>query len=280
MNSGVTVRHLNQMKAQVSTVKQACPERGRRINDVLSHTSIAALRRHPQFTAAKAGDPIAAFAVVRELTRQERITRLASEHPGAIICPVLAIERTGINMLPLAFAKFAGSVGGLRVETEIVQINKTHHTDSDAMHRLLNRPEFDGIVIPGQAYIVVDDVITSGSTIQALRLFLESHGAKVVAFAALAGSFNIITGSSLEITLTEETLHGLETKFGIANFTQFLRQHHIAQAPAELTNCQARYLLSFRNLDSIRNRIAPQHSQVSIEKTRSTSHRQMMLAFA
>ena len=250
------------------------------LDHAIAHTTIAALRRHPSFAAAKAGNPIAAFAVVRDLARQERISRLASACPGAVICPVLAVERTGVNMLPLAFAKFAGSIGGLDVETEIVQTNKTHHTDSDAMHRLLHRPEFAGTVAAGRSYIVVDDVITSGSTIQALRLFLESHGGRVVAFSALAGSFNIISGSSLEIGLTEETLHALETKFGMPAFTQFLQQAGIAQAPEELTNCQARYLLSFRNLDSIRNRIAPQDHPFRIEETRSVACGQMTLALA
>jgi hypothetical protein len=139
------------------------------------------------------------------------------------------------------------------------------------MHRLLHRPEFAGTVAAGQSYIVVDDVITSGSTIQALRLFLESHGGRVVAFSALAGSFNIIGGSSLEIELSEETLNAIETKFGIPAFTRFLQQAGIAQAPEELTNCQARYLLAFRNLDSIRARIAPQDHQGRLEDARRAS---------
>ena len=260
------------MQAQVSTVQHD--------KSVLAHTSIAAMRRHPGFTAAKAGDPIAALSLVRDLTRQERITRLGHDHPNAIIVPVLALERTGVNMLPLSFAKFIGSLAGLHVETEIVQLNKTHHTDSDAMHRLLHRPQFSGIVIPGQDYIVVDDVITSGSTVQALRLFIESHGGRVVAFSALAGSFSIVTGSSLEIALTQETLHAIDTKFGLNAFAAFLRQAGVAQSPEDLTNCQARYLLSFGTLDAIRTRIAPQNHQIRFQTTRSASLAQLNFAFA
>ncbi len=272
MKNGVTVRQISEMKAQVSAVELD--------KSVHAHTSIAAMRRHRDFTSAKAGNTIAALNLVRDLSRQERITRLGEQHPGAMVVPVLGTERTGINMLPLAFAKFIGSLAGLQVETGIVQINKTHHTDSDAMHRLLNRPEFSGTVIAGQDYIVIDDVITSGSTVQALRLFIESHGGKVVAFSALAGSFSIITGSSLEIDLTKETINALDTKFGLNAFASFICQAGIAQTPEELTNSQARYLLSFGTLNSIRTRIAPQHHQFSFQTTRSTPQTQMTLAFA
>ena len=272
MKNGVTVRQISVMKAQVSAVELD--------KSVHAHTTIAALRRHRDFTSAKAGNTIAALNLVRDLTRQERITRLGVQHPGAIIVPVLGIERTGVNMLPLAFAKFIGSLAGLQVETGIIQTNKTHHTDSDAMHRLLHRPEFSGTVIPGQDYIVVDDVITSGSTVQALRLFLESHGGRVVAFSAMAGSFSIITGSSLEINLTKETINALDTKFGLNAFASFIRQAGIAQTPEELTNSQARYLLSFGKLDTIRARLSPQHHQFRFQTTRSSPQNQMTMAFA
>ncbi len=280
MKSAVTSGQISQLKAQVSAVEQVFPEQSRMNSSVLAHTTIAAMRHHPSFTSAKAGDPIAALSLIRDLARQERITRLAAQHPTAIVVPVLAVERTGVNMLPLAFAKFMGSVGRLRVETGILQINKTHHTDSTAMHRLLHRPEFSGNVMPGQAYIIVDDVITSGSTVQALRLFIESHGGKVAAFSALAGSFSFITGSSLEINLTQETIHAIDTKFGITAFAALLRQTGIAQTPEELTNCQARYLLSFGSLDAIRNRITPQHSQFRFQDSGPQTVGQLTLAFA
>lgn len=272
MKSAVTSGQVSELKAQVSAVEQ--------VTSVLAHTTIAAMRRHPSFTAAKAGDPLAALSLVRDLARQERITRLAVQHPSALIIPVLAVERTGVNMLPLAFAKFIGSIGHLRVETGILQVNKTHHTDSSAMHRLLHRPEFSGNVIPGQGYIIVDDVITSGSTVQALRLFIESHGGKVLAFSALAGSFSFITGSSLEINLTQETIHAIEAKFGLNAFTALLRQTGIAARPADLTNSQARYLLAFGSLDAIRNRIAPQHRQFRFQTPRQDPVGQLTLAFA
>ena len=264
MHTATKPKGVRSMKRSVTVgiqIRKAQVPSGKLAQSALAHTTIAALRRHSRFTQAKAGSPVAAFEVVRDLCHPERITRLAAEFPGAVVVPVLALERTGVNMLPLAFAKFMGALGRFPVETEILQINKTHHTDSDAMHRLLCRPEFTGPVVAGQSYIVVDDVITSGSTVQALRLFIEAHGGRVVAFSALAGSFSIITGSSLDIAITGDTLHAIEAKFGLSAFSAFLRQARIAQAPEELTNSQARYLLSFRSLDSIRARLAPQHDR-------------------
>src|SRR3990172_594237 len=100
---------------------------------VLAHTTIAALRRHPEFKAGKAGNAAAALAVVRDLVKQDRIQALSQACPEAVICPVLATEQAGVNMLPLAFAKYSASLGGLGVETGILQVNRTCHTGAKAI---------------------------------------------------------------------------------------------------------------------------------------------------
>ena len=246
----------------------------------ITHTTIAAMRRHPNFAAAKAGDGAAAVALVRDLTDARKVRALAAAHPGAILVPVLAVERTGVNAIPLAYVKYAAHITGLAVEMGILQTNRTHHTDAGAIHRLLARPEFDGAPRPGARYIVADDVITTGSTVQALRLFLERWGGEVVAFTALAGSFSPLSGSSLQVTITEDTRHAIEAKFGFAAFARLLRELAVADAPAELTNSQARYLLAFGSLDAIRNRLASPAGRYHLEGHRQGPQAQLTLALA
>lgn len=248
----------------------------------MSHTTISALRRHPGFADAKAGDPAAALDVIRSLARPDRARAILDASPRtSIVAPVLAIERTGVNMLPLAYAKWLASLDGLTVATGILQNSRTHHTDAGAVHRLLNRPGFTGPVIPGRAYIVLDDVITSGSTVQALRLYIQDHGGHVAAITCLAGSYSTITGSSLQIAPTEKTLHALNTKFHAAALDSLLRETGIADRIQDLTNCQARYLLSFRSLDSLRARLPSRDRGCSFQAPRHPLEAsQMTFAFA
>lgn len=251
----------------------------------ISHTSISALRHHPAFTDAKAGNHSAALDVVQTLAHPDRARSLLDTCPGAVlVAPVLAIERTGVNMLPLAYAKWLASLQTpprASWTPSIIQSNVTHHTDADAIHRLLYRPEFSGPVEPGRPYIVLDDVITSGSTVQALRLYIERHGGHVIAFTCLAASYSTITGSSLQITPTENTLHALQIKFDSAALETLLRETGVADYLSELTNCQARYLLSFRSLDTLRDRLLTRHHSHSLQATRHPlTTPQMTFAFA
>ncbi|OGV68091.1 MAG: hypothetical protein A2283_18815 [Lentisphaerae bacterium RIFOXYA12_FULL_48_11] len=223
---------------------------------VYHFTSISALRRHPEFEAAKSGCISAARHVVRAFVRTFVQEEDIQSSKNIALCPVTAVEKTGVNLLPLVLAQYIGKVAKYRVETEIVQVNSTHHTDANAVHRLLNRPVFEGPVTEGMSYLLVDDVITTGSTLQGLRLHLERHGARVEGFCVLAGSFNMIMGSSLVINQTCATRTELRAKFGKQTLDEFLQDFGIAESSGDLTNSQARYLLSFKSLDSLRDRIS------------------------
>jgi hypothetical protein len=118
---------------------------------VYHFTSISALRRHPKFDAAKGGDIAAAREVIRTFVQAKHI-----HLSDVVLVPAIAVEASGINMLPLILAQHIGKVAKLRVETEVVQVNRTHHTDGSAIHRLLSRPTFEGDVTPGMSYIVIE----------------------------------------------------------------------------------------------------------------------------
>jgi hypothetical protein len=74
----------------------------------------------------------------------------------------------------------------------------------------------------------------------------------------------MIMGSSLVVDQTEETRAALHDKFGIQTLDTYLRDSWIVGSSAELTNSQARYLLSFKDLASLDNRIAAyRHPELS-----------------
>ncbi len=65
------------------------------------------------------------------------------------------------------------------VETEIVQASRVFHTGAKAMERLLLRPQFDGPVTPGTAYVLVDDVTCLGGTLAELADYIQAAGGQV-----------------------------------------------------------------------------------------------------
>ena len=64
------------------------------------------------------------------------------------------------------------------------------HTVAGAQTRILGQPMFSGTIQPGSRVLIVDDVVTYGSTLANLRGWLEQQGATVVGATTLAGGFS------------------------------------------------------------------------------------------
>jgi hypothetical protein len=95
-----------------------------------------------------------------------------------------------------------------RAPKDIFQSNKPSRTNTGAPHRMLNRSTFDGLVTPGQDYLLVDDNVTLGGTLSDLRSYIESKGGHVIGATTLTG----IRGGEI-LAPTKETLDALRTKF-------------------------------------------------------------------
>ncbi|MCX6908390.1 MAG: phosphoribosyltransferase [Verrucomicrobia bacterium] len=221
---------------------------------VTIHTSVTSLKNHPDYKQAKAGDTQAAERVVESKANQERLRDLGRKYPDAILVYAHADEAAGPNKIPLELALLARKLTGLPMEHGIIQTNRTRHTGAPAIYRLLTPPKFSGPVEQGRTYILFDDVVTSGSTFATLKNYIESHGGKVVATSAMASTSDGQTGYGGDLALKPETLAALRKHFTPDNLDATLREYDIAPNHKALTNSQARYILSFRGLDSFRAR--------------------------
>jgi len=206
---------------------------------------------HPGHEAAKAGDVDAAIRLVNDLVKPERMNEIGRLYPGAKLVAVHAEEATGKNAIPQVYAEALGKHTGLKVVTGIIQTNLTGHTKKNAMERMLSRATFDGPVIHGQDYIIVDDLLTQGGTVSELRHYLENKGGRVVAVTSLGFS----TGSNV-VAVKPENVIRLVNKFGRNQLENVLKENDIAGSIEALTNSEALYLLSYSNLDTLRDRIA------------------------
>ena len=219
--------------------------------DVLIHASESAVKQHPAYKAAKAGDGNAAIALVRDTLsaaqNQKLVVLLAGHRPTLVSAH--AYERRAVNAIPEIFADLLGQILGLPVDNDIYQANVVFHTGADGFSRLARQARFEGLVNPGLEYVLVDDFVGMGGTLANFKGYIESKGAKVLAAVSLTGKPH-----SAKLALSPERLQELRGKHGAELENWWIgRFAHTFDA---LTESEARYLARTEGTDTVRNRIA------------------------
>lgn len=158
----------------------------------ITSTTVGKLTSHPQYQDAKKdGDGAAALAVVNDVLKASKVDELAALVAGQEVTwvPVMHLDTgTRANALPMAYAdELAHRLGG-RVADDIVKITGAANTGVGVQDRFLNEQSFDGPVVKGGLYVVVDDNHTSGDTLAALIDHIHAGGGQVIAATALANS--------------------------------------------------------------------------------------------
>ena len=219
--------------------------------DVLIHASETAVKQHPAYKAAKAGDDDAAMALVLDAFNPDSAQELGriAGHSKPTLVSAHALERDGVNAIPEVFADRLGQFLSWPVDKGVIQVNVVSHTGANGFWRLARQAEFDGPVQPGREYVLVDDFVGMGGTLANLKGYIESHGGRVVAAVSLTGKPH-----SAKLALTSERLHELRTKHGQELESWWLNR--FAHTFDALTESEARYLARTETADTIRDRIA------------------------
>ena len=222
-------------------------------------------KRHPMYTAGKAGDAGAAARLVEGLVPEPALAAVRSlldavwrGRPLAV-ASAHAYENDGFNAIPAALARFLSERLALRFDADIVQINIVAHTGADGYGRLARQAAFGGNVVKGQVYVVVDDFIGQGGTLANLRGWLETHGGEVVGAIGLTGK-----PYSAKLSPTKEQLDELKRKHG-EHFEGWWREH-FGHAFDCLTQSEARYLARSPDVDTIRSRLAAAVREGSVRR--------------
>lgn len=223
--------------------------------EVIGQMDIKKLRSFEGYQEGKSGNKEAAEKVVDAALSDgtislKAIQELAEKYSGAILAPVHAEEADGKNQLPFAYAHVLSVATGLPMTTDIIQSNKVGHTGANALTRFINRATFEGDIVPGADYIIVDDMIVQGGTVTDLRKYIESNGGHVVAVTTLATGRDATT-----LPISDETLDQIERKFGKDELEQFLKEYNIAGGIESLTESEGRFLNRWDILDALRERI-------------------------
>ncbi|MCA0214515.1 MAG: hypothetical protein LCH79_15225 [Proteobacteria bacterium] len=222
---------------------------------VVIGSTLGSATSHPDYPAAKTGDVEAAARLAKATVTPGLVARtkelLAGRKP--VVIPVAGIESGGINMIPQAAGTALAKQLGLTVDGGIVQVMRAERTKLQGLDRVFRQPEFDGPVVAGQQYLLVDDTLTQGGTLTALASHIRQGGGQVVGAVALTGKQYSATMQPSRETLTKlRTKHGsIETEFRAATGYGF----------DALTESEARYLAAYEPAQSVRDRIAAELEQ-------------------
>lgn len=214
-------------------------------------TQDASLKASAFYTPAKAGDERAALDLVMQMAVVWLMGQADRFEPGLCYVAPHAQEATGDNAIPQTLASVCAILYEGVVDQEVVQSDRVYHTGADPMERLAMRAHFQGQVVPGQRYVLVDDVTNLGGTLAELSDYIQQHGGLVhdVVVLVNAGRNPALVPEKRYIRLIKERFHDeLIDIFGIE--------------PDALTANEAKYLADFGSAERLRDRLAKARKEI------------------
>ena len=220
--------------------------------EVVIHNDLKARNTHPAYIAAKSGDAEAARVLADDLLSVTEVQRLGEWLDGRrpILVAVTADEMMGFNAIPDAMAEVLSACLGLEVSGgTIVQVNKVGHTKAAGWHRLVTPAVFEGDIISGNDYILVDDHVGFGGTLANLRGFIEYNGGHVIGMTT-----STETRAARNISVRQEALTMLYERHG--RDLQHFWLGRFGHGLDCLTDIEAGYLCRVESVTAIQNRMA------------------------
>lgn len=225
-----------------------------RFPDADIHASESRVKKHDLYGAAKAGDVEASVELVLDVLNADAIERLRRyRKQSPVIVPVHGIEGVSANTIPAVMAACLCDELGFDLEATIVQTTKAAHTGASGWWRLQSHALFNGEVVPGRDYILVDDFLGMGGTLANLRGYIEAKGGAIIRAQALTGK-----PRSAKLALQTSTLQALRDKHG--EIEPWWRAEFGYGFDA-LTESEALYLGRAEDADTIRRRLAQAASE-------------------
>jgi hypoxanthine-guanine phosphoribosyltransferase len=225
---------------------------------VFSFAKLGSASNHPNYADSKNGrDAEAAIQLVEDIVKNDvfqQFLQWLGDLRDFKVVPVYAIEENGVNQIPLALAYTIASRVGVDLCLDIIQSSRAFRTNKGAYYRLVNFPEFDGDVVPGTKYLIVDDTLAMGGTIASLKGFIENGGGIVIGAAVLTSHLE-----QTNINITCNMFNALIKKHG-EKLDEWWKSF-VGFGLDKLTQGEAGHLKKAPDIDTIRERIAESQSE-------------------
>lgn len=189
-----------------------------------------------------------------------RVKNEIKKYPDTIIIAPSLQTDAPHNVLPITFAHILAEETDCKVDQSIYQKPKDKSKrQMDGLERLAKDTEFYGAVKPGQTYYIVDDVMTMGGTVAAMKSYIESKGGKVVGIAVLAdGTKELHRRADINVGIplapTQATMEKLEQTFKDTNRLHNIFKGSTGHGHKELTEREAAFVQSKYHGDFIKLR--------------------------
>ncbi|NKC14173.1 MAG: type I-U CRISPR-associated protein Cas5/Cas6 [Gammaproteobacteria bacterium] len=213
-----------------------------------------AVKQHPSYRAAKAGNPRAAAQLVDHFLDEATLERVHDYIDGIIgqnpaLIAAHAYESAGVNAIPAALATRLATALDIEFLPAIVQSNVVGHTGANGYARLARQAGFDGEIGAGRACILVDDFVGQGGTLANLKGHVEQQKSTAIGAIVLSGK-----PYSARLALQSEQLDELRKAQG-KDFERWWKDVFGHRFDC-LTQSEARYLARSPSADTIRDRLA------------------------
>ncbi|WP_298841961.1 phosphoribosyltransferase [uncultured Salinicola sp.] len=210
-----------------------------------------------KYIAAKRGlDHMAAADVVDAIIREDVVDRIVDAVWECGVAPIIVYPSPGfedhdsingsgpslksMNALPAAYASYLQKTLGGEVDNRIHQKARVGRTGMSGMARFVWQPAFEGEVLPGKPYVVVEDMVTLGGTLACLTSYIHKNGGKVIAVTSLGSSKGLLTSP---LALRDNTLSRLFRVYS-ERFSTFWMET-IGHAGEHLTDEEGCFLADF-----------------------------------
>lgn len=187
------------------------------------------------YTAAKNGDVIAAIEVINETLSKDDINKIANEAKDSTIVPVINFSEKSANRIPQAMAIKIHSATGLPYDVSVLRKSPDGRTTMNGIDRLFDTPKFNGEVVRGKKYYLLDDTVTMGGTLAAMSKYITDRGGIVTGAAVMTGQERSST-----LAITPETQAKLRKEVGELEGAFY---EETGRRFDELTNSEAGFIL-------------------------------------
>lgn len=215
----------------------------------------------PEYNAAKMrADAEAALKIVKKSLSTAYINDLKlfindMESKGYDKPVLLApYKQNSKNMIARTFAAYVAEKTGLEVDTDVVILpgKKSQREKGSIFERMANPPQFGGDV-RGKKYIVMEDMISSGGTLSALRSYIDQNGGRYLFACSLAS----VDGKSCRLDPVPQMVDRVYDNLG-SKLVKWV-ENRVGFEISALTGPEARFLASRGGAEevSLRARIAP-----------------------